>query len=94
MPRLHPDDVQDIKTFLAQELKAELRLIHTTDNTINNLKTFSVKEAAKILGKYHQTISIYCKKGIIKANKSGKQWMITQDNLKLYQNGEQHSNAK
>ncbi|KGO88104.1 hypothetical protein Q765_03355 [Flavobacterium rivuli WB 3.3-2 = DSM 21788] len=89
LPRLHPDDVQEIKEYLAAEIKAELRLLHTSDNTINEMMTFSVKQVADVLGKHPQTISDYCKKGIIKAAKSGKNWIITKQNLELYQNGEQ-----
>ncbi len=86
-PRFHPDDIAELGRIISAELREELRQLHTKEDIINNNITFTLKDAAKILNKHPQTVSSYIEKGLIKANKSGKDWLITQQSLNNYING-------
>ena len=49
--------------------------------------TYSVKEIAKLTNKHHVTIQRHIKAGYLLASKPGKNFVITQSNLKNYLNG-------
>lgn len=45
---------------------------------------FTVKEVAEMVGKKPATITKHCRIGLLKAEKTGKSYTITLDNLKDY----------
>ncbi len=47
-----------------------------------------VKEIAKITGLDRRTIIRHINAGLLKANKIGKSWMVSQENLEKYLNPE------
>jgi len=51
---------------------------------IKTPKTYSTKQVAAITHKSKATIQRHCEKGILEANKPGKSWIITDENLKNY----------
>jgi len=46
--------------------------------------TYTVKEVAKRVNKTGQTIGNHIRKGLLKANKTGKSWTITEQHLNNY----------
>lgn len=85
LPRLHPDDLAEIKSAIAEIVGKEMKLLSLEKSQkIQDNMVFSVKEAAKFLGLNPQTISKYCKDGHIKAIKKGKSWLITQEAINNY----------
>ena len=82
MPRLHPDDLEEIKTHIASELIKEQQRLHLEELASKNNATYTVKEAAVVLnGLPPSTIARSCKKGIINAKKLGKSWAIPQESI-------------
>ncbi len=47
-------------------------------------KLFSIEEVAKKLNLHHKTIRRYITNGGLKANRVGKQWRISQEDLNLF----------
>lgn len=89
MPRLHPEDLKQMSKNVANELRPHVEEMLSKEQLINSLITLSVQDVAKILNKDPQTISNYCRDKLIKAAKSGKEWVITQESLNTYINGSQ-----
>ena len=46
---------------------------------------YNVEEAAKILRVKRITIRRWCKSGLLNAKKIGKQWLITEDALNIFE---------
>ena len=47
---------------------------------------YNVEEASKILRVKRLTVRRWCKSGLLEARKIGKQWLIREDELNLYNN--------
>ena len=52
-------------------------------------KLYTLSELEDILGVTHRTLLEYVKKGKLKARKIGGKWRVTEQNLKLFINGEE-----
>jgi len=52
------------------------------------IKLYNMQEASKILGVSERTLFTYIKSERLKANKIRGKWMITEDNLKKFIQGE------
>lgn len=50
---------------------------------------FTIKEVSDMLKLEPQTIRVHIRKGILKAHKTGKAWIVSQENLNKYTNNEQ-----
>jgi hypothetical protein len=87
LPRLHPDDLQELITGVLEGLTPELKKLLSKDALVSSMTTFTISDAAKILDKSEQSITNYCSKGVIKAFRCGKEWRITQQSLIDHQNG-------
>ena len=83
LPRLHPDDLQKICTHISKELSSKLENLISKRQQIQDFQTFSVSDVAKILNLHETTVLRYInhKDKLLKANKIGKEWIITQENL-------------
>lgn len=51
-------------------------------------RLYSLTELEEILGVTHRTLLDYVKQGKLKARKIGGKWKVTEENLKLFINGE------
>jgi excisionase family DNA binding protein len=82
MPRLHPDDIQEIIQGLCEKLKPEISLLVDKLYDSKNATTYSIKEACKLLGGMSEsTLRSHCQNGKIHAVKMGKSWLIPQDTI-------------
>ena len=52
-------------------------------------KLYTLSELEDILGVTHRTLLEYVKKGKLKARKIGGKWKVTEENLRLFINGEE-----
>lgn len=52
-------------------------------------KLYTLTELEEILGVTHRTLLDYVKSGKLKARKIGGKWKVTEENLKLFINGEE-----
>lgn len=61
-----------------------------TDRLANmeQFKLYTLTELEDILGVTHRTLLDYVKQGKLKARKIGGKWKVTEENLKLFINGE------
>jgi len=85
MPRLHQDDIKEISDGVSKNVLSGIKDLVAKEQTTNKGITVSVKEAAVMLnGMNEQTISNYCKLGIIKAKKPGKSWLIPLSSIQKY----------
>lgn len=84
LPRLHPDDLKEIKVHVGQVVSEKIEALVSKEHDIKNNAAYSVKEAAKVLGLSPQIVSRYCKRGILKARKLGKSWAIPQESINHY----------
>ena len=89
LPRLHPDDLQEICTHISIELLSKLENLISKKDKTSELQTLTVWDVAKILNQNPTTILRYINspKKLLKANKIGKDWIITQKSLENYING-------
>lgn len=69
-------------------LSAISEKIIANNKTENIEYDYSVNEVAKVTNKSTHTIRRHINKKLLKAYKVGKSWRITENNLKLYLNGE------
>lgn len=53
-----------------------------------SLKLYSIKELSEILNLHQKTILRFIKEGKLKAQKIGRTWKVSEDNLKLFCHGE------
>ncbi|WNH09999.1 helix-turn-helix domain-containing protein [Thalassobellus suaedae] len=75
-PELVEAVAKKIIELTGQEVKKPEELVYT------------VEEVARLSDNSTQTIRIHINKGILKAHKVGKPWLIKESNLKRYLNGE------
>ncbi|MBA7491345.1 hypothetical protein ES702_01890 [subsurface metagenome] len=54
----------------------------------SGLEIYSLEELAKKLGLHIVTLRRYCRTGRIKAQKIGRNWQVSGDNLKAFINAE------
>jgi excisionase family DNA binding protein len=54
---------------------------------IGDIKLYSVKDLNRDLGINERTIRRWLREGVIKGRKIGKEWYITEDNLRRYLSG-------
>lgn len=87
--RMHPEDMKELGKIISGELKQELQQLHSKEESISEAQTFSVKEAARILNMNPNTLAGYIRKGLIKASRAGKKYIISQNTLNDYINGKQ-----
>lgn len=87
MPRLHPDDLAELGKIISEELKPVLQKVNSKEEILKDMMTFNVREAATILNKDPDTIYRWCRTGVIKASKYGREWNITQQSLTEFRNG-------
>ena len=67
--------------------KQENRLNRLAD--MEAFKLYTLTELEEILGVTHRTLLEYVKQGKLKARKIGGKWKVTQENLKIFINGEE-----
>lgn len=87
LPRLHPDDLQELGKTISQNISNELAKVLGREQNLSKMQTFTVDEVAKLVSKNKVTILKHIEKKILKANKPGNVWIITQDALTDYING-------
>lgn len=58
--------------------------------TINGVNVYTLTEIAELIGISYTTALSYVNKGIIPAAKTGRGWLITEQSLMRYLNGETH----
>jgi DNA-directed RNA polymerase specialized sigma54-like protein len=87
LPRLHPDDLQELIDNVSQNVVGKLEEMFLKKENVSEMQTFTIRDVAKILNKDETTILRYIKKKLIKANKPGKDWIITQQSLTNYIDG-------
>jgi len=85
MPPLHPDNIKEIIEGVSKNVLVGIKELLSKEQATSKNMTLSVKEAAVMLnGMNEQTISNYCKLGIIKAKKPGKSWLIPLSSIQKY----------
>jgi excisionase family DNA binding protein len=87
LPRLHPDDLQELINGVSNNVTNKLEEMLSKKENVSEMQTLTIRDAAKILNKDETTILRYIKKKLIKANKPGKEWIITQQSLTNYIDG-------
>ncbi|WGK93767.1 MULTISPECIES: helix-turn-helix domain-containing protein [Flavobacterium] len=87
LPRLHPDDLQELVNSVSQNVVGKLEELFLKKENVSEMQTFTIKDAAKILNKHETTVLRYIKHNLIKAHKPGKEWIITQESLTNYIDG-------
>ena len=60
---------------------------------IGDIKLYSVKDLHEALGVNERTLRDWFNKGDLKGRKIGTEWHITEENLKLFFNGEDREKA-
>lgn len=53
------------------------------------IKVYTLTDIENIVGVSHRTLLTYVKENRIKANKIGGKWIVTEENLTKFLNGEQ-----
>ena len=76
-------EISKIENFNVNALEAML----SKKENVSEMQTLTIRDAAKILNKDETTILRYIKRKLIKANKPGKEWIITQQSLTNYIDG-------
>ena len=84
--RLHPDDFRDLVEQFTINIASKLEELFSKQHTISSMQILTIKDVAKILNKDKTTVLRYIEKGLIKAKKKGKDWIITQQSLIDYIN--------
>lgn len=74
--KLEQDDIEKIATRVAEKLQ-DMR-------EENVVRTYTVKDVAKITNSTTATITRHINKKLLKAKKTGKSYTITENNLKKY----------
>lgn len=74
---LSKDDIETIATIIVAKLRS---------SKIDRETTYTVKEVAEITKKSPQTIHIHIKRGLLKAGRKGREYIITQEGLDDYIN--------
>lgn len=87
LPRLHPDDLHELGVSISQNISNELVKVLGREQVLSKMQTFSVDEVAKLVNLNKHTILKHIDKKILKANKPGNVWIITQKSLNEYING-------
>ena len=85
--RLHPEDLEKLIGDVSKNLTEKLEELLSRNNNVSEMQTFTSNEVAKILNRNPTTILRYLDKGLIKATKPGKDWIITQESLTNYIDG-------
>ena len=85
--RLHPEDLEKLIGDVSKNLTEKLEELLSRNNKVSEMQTFTSNEVAKILNRNPTTILRYLDKGLIKATKPGKDWIITQESLTNYIDG-------
>lgn len=55
---------------------------------IGGIELYSLEELSKKLGLHTVTLQRYCRKGKIRAQKIGRSWQVSDDNLRAFINAE------
>jgi excisionase family DNA binding protein len=87
LPRIHPEDLQALIDGVSKNIVGKLDEMLSKKENISEMQTLTIRDAAKILNKDETTILRYIKRKILKANKPGKEWIITQESLTNYIHG-------
>lgn len=58
---------------------------------INDVKVYTLTEVAQLIGVTYQTAQRYVNLGRIPAAKNGRGWLVTEDSLMKYLNGETYT---
>lgn len=61
----------------------------TPDFSGTNLKVYQLAELEQILGVSYRTLLSYAKDGRLKAVKIGGKWLVSEDNLRRFLNGDE-----
>lgn len=88
MPRLHPEDLHLLGDMVSESLLNTIQPKLTREQILASMITLSVDDVAKLTGKDATTILRHIDKGILKATKRGKEWIITQKSFNNYTDGE------
>lgn len=87
LPHLHPEDLQALIDGVSKNVVDKLEEMLSKKENVSEMQTLNVRDVAKILNKDETTILRYIKRKLIKANKRGKEWIITQQSLTNYIDG-------
>lgn len=87
LPRLHPEDLDALAKGVADEIASEIVASAEKATSMNDLMTFTVDEVAVMYKTTPQTIAQHCKKGLLKAERFGREWRISKQTLIDNQNG-------
>ena len=87
LPRLHPDDLKELGNSISQNISNELVKVLGREQNLSKMQTFSVEEVAKLVNCNKNTVLKHIEKKILKANKPGNVYIITQETLTEYING-------
>ena len=85
--RLHPEDLEKLIGDVSKNLIEKLEDLLSRKEIISEMQTLTVNDVAKMLNRNPTTILRYLDKGLIKATKPGKDWIITQESLTNYIDG-------
>lgn len=87
MPRLHPDDLAELIKGTVEGLKPTHEEHASKQAFIDANMSFTPEEAALMLNQTPRSIYNHCKKGIIKAFRTGGEWRISKQTIIDLQNG-------
>lgn len=82
--RLHPEDLKAISDNVSESLSGTITEILGRKDLVENTMVFTVDEVAVVMKCHKTTVLNHIEKGILKANKPGKRWVITQQDLEDY----------
>ena len=70
--------------------KRERRIINTSkeNKTMTELKLYTLKDVAELLKVTQRTLLTYLKEGKLKGQKIGGKWIISEENLHKFINGD------
>ena len=62
------------------------KMVEIQEPTLKNEvpQIYTIKEVSRLVGKTPATVTKHCRLGLLKAEKSGKSYLITENNLKNY----------
>lgn len=75
---------QDFKDIVRSIVQNVIQPLKEDIASLKGTTTYTIKEAAKKIGKHDSTVYRYCKSGKIKASKSGQSYIITHTSLQQF----------
>lgn len=94
LPRLHPDDLQEMSKSLVTALNETRAEVDAKSKVMQQYMTFSVDEVAKLVNVDPSTVRQFIKKKLIKPSRLGRTIRITQEALQDFYNNKPISHGK